>query len=122
MGWVDNRVNFHCCRGKGKHSDFEISFGWKQEFFSTAFPSLSFYFSSCYFFHLLFCFAIPHGGSFSRVASFLVWGLGGGGGKTPKCTDKKNVTYMSERLKNIYIFRSQNTYTYTSNAVPFYFL
>ena len=31
----------------------------------------------------------------SSVASFLVWG--GGGGKTPKCTDKKNIcTYIAQ--------------------------
>ena len=46
----------------------------------------------------------------TSVASFLVLG---GGGKTPKCTDKK-VTYMCERAKRAstsetYIFRSQNT-------------
>ena len=50
------------------------------------------------------------GGGLSRssVASFLL--LGGGGGKTPKCTDrrKKNVyvTYMRERASasDIYVF------------------
>ena len=36
----------------------------------------------------------------TSVASFLVLVLGGGG-KTPKCTDRKNLTYMRERLWNI---------------------
>ena len=59
------------------------------------------------------------------VASFLVWG-GGGAGKTPKCTDrgkKKSCTCnlyaraseASERLRNIYMFRSQNTSACTYN-------
>ena len=51
--------------------------------------------------------------SCSSVASFLAWG--GGGGKTPKCPHwRKKITYMypicaSERLRSIYICRSQNT-------------
>ena len=64
------------------------------------------------FFHLL-C-RITH----ISVASFLV--LGGGGGKTPKFTERKqNNVYeyapASERLRNIYIFRSHNTSVYIYN-------
>ena len=60
-----------------------------------------------------------------------LFGIGGGGGKTPKCTDKKwhICTYIaraseaSERLKNIY-FQDSNAsaYIYTINAVSFNYL
>ena len=68
----------------------------------------------------------------SSVASFLVWG---GGGKPPKCIDRKkihiHVTYYaraseaSERLRNI-IFSGIKiltaAYTYIINAIPFYYI
>ena len=64
------------------------------------------------------------------VASFLVLG---GGGKTPKCTDKYNIcTYIaraseaSERLRNIYFQDSKYiciyNVIYTINAVSFNYL
>ena len=59
----------------------------------------------------------------SSVASFLLWG--GGGGKTPKCTDRKKQSCIynlyaraseaSEHLRNICIFRYQNTFAYIYN-------
>ena len=61
----------------------------------------------------------PCRGDISSVASFLL--LVGGGGKNPKCTERrKKITYnlyaraseASERLRNICIFRSQNTPAY----------
>ena len=50
----------------------------------------------------------------SSVASFL---LLGGGGKTPKCNDRGKMcaSEASERLRNICIFRSQNTSAYIYN-------
>ena len=56
----------------------------------------------------------------TSVASFLV--LGGGGGKTPKCTDKKNhVLILRERASasNIYFQDSQYICIHTINAVSF---
>ena len=67
--------------------------------------------------------------SCSSVASFLVWV--GGGGKTPKCTDKNNIgTYIARAKRasasETYVFRTQNTsaYTmsYTINAFSFNYL
>ena len=50
----------------------------------------------------------------SSVASFLVFGGGGGG-----CTDRKNVTYIRERAPQKH--HSQNTVCiHNINAVPFY--
>ena len=48
----------------------------------------------------------------TSVASFLV--LGGGGGKTPKCTDKNNICIYIARASasETYIFRTQNTSVY----------
>ena len=60
----------------------------------------------------------------SRVASFWYWG---GGGKPPKCTDRKKSCQIcaSERLRNSFyrlIFSGLkiHLHTYTINAVPFY--
>ena len=61
------------------------------------------------FYTLLDRASFPHynNAKITSVASFLV--LGGGGGKTPKCTDKNNIciyiaqaSEASERLRNIY--------------------
>ena len=72
------------------------------------------------------------GGGLSRssVASFLL--LWGGGGKTPKCTDRKKKSCIcnlyaraseaSERLRNICIFRSQNTSACTTSLVVYDFI
>ena len=61
----------------------------------------------------------------SSVANF--WVLGGGGGKTPKCTDKNNIMYLycaserSERAPQKHIFSGLkihlHTLSYTINAV-----
>ena len=53
------------------------------------------------------------------VASFLV--LGGGGGKTPKCTDKNICTYIARAsASETYIFRTQiHLHTYAINAVSY---
>ena len=59
----------------------------------------------------------------SSVASFLVWG--GGGGKTPKCTDKKiYVLILCERAPQKHIFSGLkiHLHTYTINAVSFNYL
>ena len=58
----------------------------------------------------------------TSVASFLVLG---GGGKTPKCTDKMYIIILRERAKRAsasetYIFRTQiHLPTYTINAFSF---
>ena len=55
----------------------------------------------------LACSTLPHIQS-TIVASFLVWG--GGGGKTPKCTDRKKCNlYARASASETYIFRSPNT-------------
>ena len=71
-----------------------------------------------------FALCLWYHGPTSRVASFLVLG-GGGGGKTPKCTDKKKYMYLycaSERLKNIHFQDSKYMHTCTINAVSFNYL
>ena len=65
-----------------------------------------------------FIYVLPGMSLISSVASFLLWG---GGGKTPKCTDrrKKNHVYVTY----ICIFRSPNAsaYIYTINAVVWHY-
>ena len=62
----------------------------------------------------------------SSVASFLVLVGGGGGGggvaSPPNVLTEKIVTYMRERLKNIYFQVSKYICIHTINAVPFYYL
>ena len=60
----------------------------------------------------------------SSIASFLVWG--GGGGKTPKCTDRKKNSctcklYERASASETYIFSGLKIHTYTINAVSFYY-
>ena len=62
----------------------------------------------------------------SSVASFFVWG-GGGGARPPNVPTEDIITYIRERANRAsasetYIFRSQNTSAHTISAVPLHYL
>ena len=70
--------------------------------------------------YVLFRFDLMYSGLYTSVASFLVWG--GGGGQDPQMYRQKKVTYVRERAPQKHIFSVLQIHLHAHNAVPFYYL